>query len=47
MQAAASGKSSIGIPKSVGQEFVKADRIGKAAAKKPAKKPSRTPGGVG
>jgi len=46
MRAAASGKSSIGIPKAVGREFVKAD-IGKAAAKKPVKKPSRAPGGVG
>lgn len=46
MRAAAAGKSSIGIPKSVGKEFVRAD-IGKAGAKKPQKKPSRTPGGVG
>jgi hypothetical protein len=45
MRAAAAGKSSIGIPKKVGEEFVRAD-IGKAAAKKPPKKPTRTPGGV-
>jgi hypothetical protein len=37
MQAAAHGKSTLGIPKSVGKEFVKADR--KAAP--PPRKPER------
>lgn len=34
MQAAAAGKGTLGIPKKVGKEFVKAD---KASAKKPKK----------
>lgn len=35
MQAAAHGKSTLGIPKKVGQEFVKADPGGKLPAHKP------------
>lgn len=38
MRAAAAGKSTIGIPKSVGKEFVKADR--KKAAKRRKRPPS-------
>lgn len=34
MYAAASGHSTIGIPKKVGAEFVKADELGKLPAKK-------------
>lgn len=41
MQAAAHGKSTLGIPKKVGQEFVKADK--KAAP--PPRKPERRPQG--
>ena len=36
MQAAAHGKSTLGIPKKVGKEFVKEDKA--KAAKKPTKK---------
>ena len=35
MQAAAHGKSTLGIPKSVGKEFAKADPGGKLPKKKP------------
>lgn len=38
MHAAAEGKSTIGIPKAVGKEFVKADKGGKLPAYKPAPK---------
>ena len=39
MHAAAAGKSTIGIPKSVGKEFSQADRGGKLPTKaKPSKK---------
>jgi hypothetical protein len=38
MGAAASGKSSLGIPKSVGKEFIKADRGGKLPARKKRKR---------
>jgi hypothetical protein len=34
MYAAAAGKSTLGIPKKVGQEFVAADKPGKLPAKK-------------
>ena len=34
MQAAAHGKSKLGIPQEVGQEFVKADKTKKAKARK-------------
>jgi hypothetical protein len=34
MYAAASGKSTLGIPKKVGQEFVKGDKPGKLPEKK-------------
>ena len=34
MGAAASGKSSLGIPKKVGKEFIKADKGGKLPARK-------------
>lgn len=34
MFAAASGKSTLGIPKKVGKEFVKADKGGKLPARK-------------
>jgi len=46
MKIAAAGKSSIGIPKSVGKEFVKADRIGKAGGRKTSGKAKSTPGGL-
>ena len=46
MRAAAAGKSTLGIPKSVGKGFVRADKVGGAAGRKPLKKPSKTPGGV-
>ena len=36
MHAAAEGKSTIGIPKKVGKEFVKGDKPGKLPAHKPA-----------
>ena len=39
MRAAAAGRSTLGIPKSVGKEFVAADR--RAAKKKRAKKKTR------
>jgi hypothetical protein len=35
MYAAAQGKSTLGIPKKVGAEFVKADKPGKLPEKKP------------
>jgi hypothetical protein len=35
MFAAAKGKSTLGIPKSVGKEFVKADKGGKLPQRKP------------
>lgn len=34
MRAAAAGKSTIGIPKSVGEKFVKADKLKKRRKKK-------------
>jgi len=37
MFAAAKGKSTLGIPKSVGKEFVKADKGGKLPPRKPNK----------
>lgn len=49
MEAAASGKSTLGIPKSVGKEYAAADPGGKlpkkapAAAPRPRKKISRLP----
>ena len=39
MQAAAAGKSTLGIPKSVGEEFVKADKA--KAKRKPKKRKAR------
>ncbi|WLB24948.1 hypothetical protein QIH85_24005 [Bradyrhizobium japonicum] len=47
MHAAAEGKSTIGIPKKVGAEFVKGDTGGKLPATKPPprKKISRLPAG--
>jgi hypothetical protein len=41
MQAAAHGKSTLGIPKTVAREFVKADRGGKLPAKASAPKARR------
>jgi hypothetical protein len=38
MHAAASGRSTIGIPKSVGKEFAKADKGGKLPARKTQKR---------
>jgi hypothetical protein len=38
MGAAASGKSTLGIPKSVGKEFIKADRGAKLPKRKKARK---------
>jgi hypothetical protein len=35
MYAAKAGKSTLGIPKSVGKEFIKADKGGKLPQKKP------------
>jgi hypothetical protein len=40
MFAAAAGKSTLNIPKKVGQEFVKADKGGKLPPKAPKKKGS-------
>ncbi len=37
MGAAAGGKSSLGIPKKVGKEFIKADKGGKLPSRKPKK----------
>lgn len=34
MQAAAAGKSTLGIPKKVGKEFVAADKVAKKTGKK-------------
>ena len=39
MFAAASGKSTLGIPKSVGKDFVKADKGGKLPPRKPERRP--------
>jgi hypothetical protein len=38
MHAAAAGKSTIGIPKKVGQEFSKADKGGKLPKRAPSRK---------
>jgi hypothetical protein len=38
MQAAAAGKSTLGIPKRVGKEFVAADKGGKLPVKAPTRK---------
>jgi hypothetical protein len=38
MYAAAAGKSTLGIPKKVGQEFIAADKGGKLPARAPKKK---------
>ena len=47
MYAAAQGKSTLGIPKSVGAEFVKSDKPGKLPAyKKPAGKSSSPSSGT-
>jgi len=46
MRAAAAGKSTLGIPKGVGQDFVKADRVGKAGGRKTSGKAKSTPGGL-
>ena len=43
MHAAAAGKSTLGIPKSVGEEFVASDKGGKLPAKVSKKKASRSP----
>lgn len=38
MQAAAHGKSTLGIPRKVGKEFAKSDKGGKLPARKPKRK---------
>lgn len=42
MYAAASGKSTLGIPKKVGEEFVKSDEPGKLPEHVKEKKPARS-----
>jgi len=41
MQAAAHGKSTLGIPKSVGKEFSNADKGGKLPPRKPEHRPQQ------
>jgi hypothetical protein len=41
MRAAAAGNSTLGIPQSVGKEFVAADRRKKRATKKKRRKPTK------